>query len=203
MTVKEVADRLGISVQAVRAHCRKADGGLNAKLVKTGKKGIRTWVISGGSLLVDPAETQKSDVAAEEVTETAPGENTPPGCNPENLGDTPAGEDDEDKWKKIFEARKGFSDDPEPGERPERSAPFLTSEKLLKLIKGKMPSAMFERNEFLIEVWCEIAPPYLNIDPDKLGKWAVYGIPSVIVVSEADLAKQEKLKKQQAAQHES
>ena len=163
LAAQEVAERLGISVQAVRQKCRRQDGSLIADLVKQGKNRTPTWVISGGSLL-DPEP--QPDPAAEE-------------------------------WERIREEMSGgsFSEpDAEPG-----PAFKISPEKLLSMIKGKMPNEMFRRNEFLIELWCQIAPEYLNIDLEKLGKWGFYGIPVGIGVSEAALARKKRMDQERAS----
>jgi hypothetical protein len=196
MTVKEVADKLGISVQAVRKHCRKCDGSLDAKMVKVGPRQTRTWVITGGTLLsprVDPAESCNPEILDEpgcDVDEAPSGAASSPESE---SSEGPSIDEQEERWRRVLEdVQDGPEDRVDHGETRES---FISSDKLLKLIKGKMPEDMFKRNEFLIEVWCELAPPYLNIDVEKLGKWGVYGIPPIIILSEVSHARDEQKKK--------
>ena len=185
-TVKEISDLLGISPQAVRAKCRRQDGSLIASLERKGKKRIPTWIITGGSLLRDQQEEQPP---LEEEQPPLEGEQPP------LEEEQPVAEDPEvDEWERIREELNNGSyqrEETQEEESPPQNLHF-TPEKLLSFIKAKMPAEMFKRNEILIEIWCQLAPGYMDLDVQKLGKIGFYGIPAAIVVSEAALAKKKK-----------
>ena len=197
-TVKEVAELLGLSPQAVRSYCRRQDGRLLAELQEVGTRKVKTWFIFGGSLLggglpdvdVPPLEPDPPEPPVEPELSEPPVEPEPPV------------DDSETAWQAAYERMKSRAAEGEAQERQQQARetgePIITTERLLSVLRDKMPPEMYARNEILIEIWCQIAPPYLTLDVDKLGKWALYGIPPVILANEA-MHRQKKMREEAAS----
>jgi hypothetical protein len=105
-------------------------------------------------------------------------------------------EDEEERWQRVLreeeEAGAGAEGESSASEASRRILELDPSQ-LRKLIKGHMPGDMWERNEFLLTLWCEIAPEYIKMDLEKMGKVAFYGIPIIIAFGEGMRARRMKM----------
>lgn len=103
-------------------------------------------------------------------------------------------EDEEERWQRILreEEEAGAEGAPSASDSSRRILELDPSQ-LRKLIKGHMPRDMWERNEFLLNIWCEIAPEYIKMDLEKMGKVAFYGIPVIIAFGEGMRARRIKM----------
>lgn len=221
LSVLEAAKLMGISPQSVREKCRQ--GRLKgAKLRPVPGRGPeqKAWQIPEGALPERArAQTVTADIAPEpsekpvDAGQTVGGGESAGGSPEESAGapEGPAGapepeveSEDERKWKEKLAELAGETE--EPGAEAAQKGPSVsfrfTPESLLLFIKRKMPAGMFERHALEIELWCFVAPDFINLDLDKFAKWIFYGVPAVITADETFRAlkrRQEQLRAGQAA----
>lgn len=217
MTVAEVARRLRITPQSVREKCRK--GLIEARMVKD-RPGLTRWLITDSRFVQDeavrqpangepsPAESAGKPSAGEPSGGQEPsggiGPETQPAPDPQPIGAEEVLDEDEAAWRDKLRELAGEKVE-EEAERGSSSSFRFTPESLLAFIKRKMPPAMFDRHALEIEIWCFVAPDYINLDIDKFGKWIFYGVPAVIAADEgfrALRAKAEAVRKAQMAGRE-
>lgn len=220
MNVREAAAILGISPQAVRTKCRR--GELKARMKADSRTGKKSWVINDDQVkkTAEPASAPSEgnietlpggpDDQGVSVGDDLPGDATGPGGvgggSHEDAGDPDLGsvaEDEEARWQRILreeeEAGAGAEGASSASETSRRILELDPSQ-LRKLIKGHMPKDMWERNEFLLSLWCEIAPEYIKMDLEKMGKVAFYGIPIIIAFGEGMRARRMKMAARAAAE---
>lgn len=213
MNVKEAASILGISPQAVRTKCRR--GELKARMKADSRTGKKSWVISDEQVkkIVEPVEPRLEETAggeggkpADSDAQGAGGVRPDPvpaaadggvglgGAEDPDLGSV--AEDEEERWQRILREEEedgAGAEGVSSASEASRRVLELDPSQLRKLIKGHMPKDMWERNEFLLNIWCEIAPEYIKMDLEKVGKVAFYGIPVIIAFGEGMRARRIKM----------